>query len=78
MNFASDNTAGAHPAVLRALVDCNDGTMAAYGGDAVSLRAEAAIREVLNAPQAVVRFVATGTAANALVCAQLSPGYGRI
>ena len=78
MNFASDNTAGAHPAVLRALVDCNDGAMAAYGGDAVSLRAEAAIREVLDAPQAVVRFVATGTAANALVCAQLSPGYGRI
>jgi threonine aldolase len=25
-----------------------------------------------------VRFVATGTAANALVCAQLSPSYGRI
>lgn len=78
MNFASDNTAGAHPAVLRALVDCNDGAMAAYGGDAVSLRAEAAIREALDAPQAVVRFVATGTAANGLVCAQLSPSYGRI
>lgn len=78
MNFASDNVHGAHPAVMQALSDCNHGAMASYGKDEVTARAEAALREVLDAPQAVVRFAATGTGANALVCAQLSPSFGRI
>lgn len=78
MNFASDNAYGAHPAVLAALSACNDGAVPGYGADAVTAAAEAAIREVLGAPEAVVRFIATGTAANALVCAQLSPPGGRI
>ena len=78
MNFASDNAYGVHPAVLQALSDCNDGAVASYGADPVTARAEAAIRDLLDAPEAAVRFVATGTAANALVCAQLSPSYGRI
>ncbi|MFT4012301.1 MAG: beta-eliminating lyase-related protein [Paracoccus sp. (in: a-proteobacteria)] len=78
MNFGSDNVFGAHPAVLGALSDCNQGAMGSYGADPVTARAEAAIRDLLDAPDAVIRFVATGTAANALVCAQLSPSYGRI
>lgn len=78
MNFASDNAYGAHPAVLRALVDCGAGAMGSYGADPVTARAEAALRETLDAPDAVVRFIATGTAANALLCAQLSPGWGRV
>ncbi|MFN3526138.1 MAG: threonine aldolase family protein [Paracoccus sp. (in: a-proteobacteria)] len=78
MNFASDNAWGAHPAVLAALADANEGAVMGYGADPVTARACDAIRQVLDAPQAVVRFVATGTAANALVCAQLSPSYGRI
>lgn len=78
MNFASDNAYTAHPAVMAALADANSGAMMGYGADPVTARAEAAMRELLEAPEAVVRFVATGTAANALVCAQLSPGYGRI
>lgn len=78
MNFSSDNAWGAHPAVMAGLVACNDGAMMAYGADDVTRRAEAAIRAALDAPQAVVRFVATGTAANALVCAQLCPAGGRI
>ncbi len=78
MNFASDNAWGAHPAVLRALADCNDGAMMGYGADPVTARAEAVLREVLEAPGAAIRFVATGTAANALVCAQICPPYGRL
>lgn len=78
MNFASDNAWAAHPAVLAALADANDGAMMGYGGDPVTARAEEAIRAALEAPEAVVRFVSTGTAANALVCAQLSPPHGRI
>ncbi|WP_423211468.1 threonine aldolase family protein [Paracoccus yeei] len=78
MNFASDNAWGAHPAVLKALSDCNEGAVGSYGADPITARAEVAIREALGAPDAVVRFVATGTAANALVCAQLSPPWGRV
>lgn len=78
MNFASDNAYAAHPAVLSALSDANSGAVMGYGADQVTARAEDAIRDVLEAPDAVVRFVATGTAANALVCAQLAPSFGRI
>lgn len=78
MNFSSDNAWCAHPAVMAMLTQVNSGAMMAYGADEVTVRAEAAMREVLEAPEAVVRFVATGTAANALICAQLSPGFGRI
>ena len=78
MNFASDNAYTAHPAVLDALMAANSGAAMGYGADAVTAAAEAAIRDLLEAPEAVVRFVATGTAANALVCAQLAPSFGRI
>lgn len=78
MNFASDNSYTAHPAVMAALTQANSGPVMGYGADPVTARAEAAIRALLDAPDAVVRFVATGTAANALVCAQLSPPFGRI
>ncbi|ODT60174.1 MULTISPECIES: beta-eliminating lyase-related protein [Paracoccus] len=78
MNFASDNAYSAHPAVLAALSEANSGAVMGYGADPVTARAEAAIRDLLEAPDAVVRFVATGTAANALVCAQLAPSWGRI
>lgn len=78
MNFASDNVHGAHPRVLQALSDCNEGAVGSYGADPVTARAVAAYREILEAPDAEIRFVATGTGANALVCAQLSPSYGRI
>ncbi|WP_265499962.1 threonine aldolase family protein [Paracoccus beibuensis] len=78
MNFASDNAYAAHPAVMAALERANSGAMMGYGADPVTAEAEAAIRDLVDAPEAVVRFVATGTAANALVCAQLSPPFGRI
>ncbi|MDN5567894.1 MAG: beta-eliminating lyase-related protein [Paracoccus sp. (in: a-proteobacteria)] len=78
MNFASDNVHVAHPAVFAALMDANSGAVKSYGADPVTAAAQAAIRDLFEAPDAVIRFVATGTAANALVCAQLSPPYGRI
>ncbi|MBU2956746.1 beta-eliminating lyase-related protein [Paracoccus sp. 1_MG-2023] len=78
MNFASDNVRSAHPAVFRAMERANAGAASPYGGDDVTAEAVEAIRDLFEAPEAVVRFAATGTAANALVCAQLSPSFGRI
>ncbi|GAB7023320.1 threonine aldolase family protein [Salidesulfovibrio brasiliensis] len=62
-SFASDNNSGAHPAVLQALTDANDGFAKAYGEDPVTARAEALFREHFG-PQARTFFVTTGTAAN--------------
>jgi threonine aldolase len=49
-SFASDNTAGACPEVMEALRRANVGAAGAYGDDPVTRRAEALIREVVDAP----------------------------
>jgi threonine aldolase len=70
-DFASDNVAGAMPEALQALVDANAGFAAGYGSDHVGARAADLIRALLDT-DAEVRFVASGTAANALVLAALA------
>lgn len=65
-SFGSDNHSGVHPAILEAISEANSGHMPAYGGDPVTARARDLIREALEAPQAEVFFVFTGTAANTL------------
>lgn len=72
MQFASDNTAGVAPQVMAALMAANEGHVPSYGADAVTGAAIAKIRELFEAPEAAVYFVATGTAANALACAVLA------
>ena len=62
MNFASDNVHAAHPAVIEALVRANSGAAKSYGADHVTDQARAAIRELLEAPEAEVRFEATSVA----------------
>ena len=42
--FASDNNAGAHPEVLAALAEANDGHATAYGDDPWTARAEELLR----------------------------------
>jgi threonine aldolase len=69
-DFASDNTAPAAPEALDALVAANTGFTSGYGTDPVSARAADLIRELLDA-DAEVRFVASGTAANAISLAAL-------
>lgn len=78
MNFASDNCAGTHPAIMAAIAAANEGVVASYGEDALSHAARDALRALLDAPEAGVFFVASGTAANALSLAALTPPYGRI
>jgi threonine aldolase len=63
-DFASDNAAGVHPAVLAALAVANNGYAYPYGDDGWTERASARIRQALGAPTAEVLFVATGTGAN--------------
>ena len=69
-DFASDNTAPAAPEALQAVIDANQGYAAGYGADAVTARAADLVRAFLDA-DAEVRFVASGTAANAIALAAL-------
>jgi threonine aldolase len=77
MNFASDNAAGVAPAILQAIADVNDGFALAYGDDVVTRRVEQRFSEVFERDVAVF-LVPTGTAANALALAHLTPGWGAV
>ncbi|KQW83993.1 threonine aldolase family protein [Brevundimonas sp. Root1279] len=70
-DFGSDNTAGMAPAALQAIVDANDGYARAYGADDVTTRAADQIRRRLDA-DAEIRFVFSGTAANAICLSMLA------
>ena len=69
-DFASDNTAPAAPEAIEALVAANTGFTSGYGSDTVSAEGADAIRALLDA-DAEVRFVTSGTAANAICLATL-------
>jgi threonine aldolase len=78
MNFASDNTSGAAPEIMAALMRANDGYALGYGNDASMARARDLVREVFEAPDAAVYLVSTGTAANALALSVHCPPWGAI
>ena len=63
MFFASDNSGPAHPKVMEALARANEGYAMPYGADALMDEVRARIRDIFEAPDAVVYLVATGTAA---------------
>jgi threonine aldolase len=77
MNFASDNTAGIAPVILDAITRANDGDAPGYGADALTAAVEQRIREICEHEVAVF-LVPTGTAANAIALAQLSPPWGAV
>ncbi|KPF82278.1 threonine aldolase [Brevundimonas sp. AAP58] len=70
-DFGSDNTAGMAPAALQALIDANAGYARAYGADEITARAADQIRQRLDA-DAEIRFVFSGTAANAIALSMLA------
>jgi threonine aldolase len=75
--FASDNTAGAHPAIMQALLRCNADIKPSYGADDWTAHAEALLREVFETDCAVL-LVPTGTAANAISLAASAPPWGAV
>jgi threonine aldolase len=77
LRFLSDNTASACPEIMAALQAVNHGRVAAYGDDEWTQRLDAVFSEYFGT--AVRAFpVISGTAANALSLATLSPPYGAI
>ena len=77
MNFASDNAAGIAPEILAAIARANDGAALGYGNDAWTRRVEQRFAEIFEHEVALF-LVPTGTAANALALAHLSPPWGAV
>ena len=73
-SFASDNNAGVHPDILRALGRVNEGHVVGYGADPYTASAVAQFREHFGA-DAEVFFVFNGTGANVLSLQSLTRSY---
>ena len=77
MNFASDNTAGIAPELMAALARANEGFAIGYGNDALTRDVERRIGDFFEHEVAVF-LVPTGTAANALALAHVTPPWGAV
>jgi threonine aldolase len=77
IDFRSDNTGRAAPEILDALVRANSGTALGYGGDEWTAQLQDRFSELFEIRVRVFP-VATGTAANALSLAAISPSWGLV
>lgn len=76
-SFRSDNDAGASAQILQALADCNEGSAYPYGGDAWTAQVEAQLSSIFERELHVL-LVTTGTAANSLALAAMTPPWGSV
>ena len=72
--FASDNTVGICPEALAALVAANEGAVASYGEDKITVRVADRLREIFDC-SCEVFFVFNGTAANSLAVSTCCQPY---
>ncbi len=77
MDFRSDNVASVAPEIMAAIAAANVGPAAGYGDDEISQRLEPAYSELFETEVRVFP-VLTGTIANSLSAAVLSPPWGAI
>ncbi len=75
--FASDNNAGVHPAILKALTEINEGHTIAYGDDKYTSLAIGKLKELLGSNCSVF-FVFNGTAANVLGIGALTQSFNSV
>jgi threonine aldolase len=78
VNFSSDTSAPAHPAVLEALARANTGTEPSYGEDAVMARLRDILSGVFETEAFDFWITASGTASNALALSCFCPPHGAI
>lgn len=70
-NFQHDYAEGAHPDILKKLVETNLVQQVGYGEDEYSLQAKALIRQKVKNDKAAIYFVSGGTQANLMVISAL-------
>jgi len=76
-DFSSDTAAPAHPRILEALIAANEGNAPSYGDDRWTARLKECMSELFG--REVWTFpVLTGTAANAIALATITPPYGAV
>lgn len=77
MLFTSDNWAGVHPDIMAAIVRANGEPVPAYGADPMSEGTQELFSAVFDRPVQPA-YVATGSAANSLALACLTPPWGAV
>ena len=77
MDFSSDTSAPAHPAVIEALAEVNTGNASSYGGDDATARAKALLQDIFET-DLEIWMCASGTASNALALSCFCPPTGSI
>ena len=77
MNFRSDNESPAAPAILAAIQQANTGTAWAYAEDQWSERLDGAFSDLFETATTVVP-VSTGTVANSIALATVTPPWGSV
>ena len=75
ISFESDYTNGAHPEVLKGLVETNEGLTDSYGTDCYSASAAQKTGDACECPDAQVYFLAGGTQTNRVVISTLLKSY---
>ncbi|MCW0482256.1 threonine aldolase family protein [Gaoshiqia sediminis] len=75
--FASDNNAGVHPEILKAMASVNQGHMVGYGGDPVTEQAVNQFKKEFG-DDIDVYFVFNGTGANVLSLSSLTHSFNSI
>jgi len=75
--FASDNNAGVHPLIMKALNDVNIGHSIAYGDDPYTSSAIQSLQKIFG-PKSAAFLVFNGTAANVLGLNSLTKSYNAI
>jgi threonine aldolase len=78
MHFGSDNVVGASPQVMQGLMQANAaGAMSSYGEDEIAKDVESAFARIFET-DARVFLMSTGTAANGLALACMTPPWGEV
>jgi len=77
LNFRSDNESPAAPAIVEALLEANQGTAGSYAEDPWSERLDSAFSRLFGTPTTVLP-VSTGTVANSIALATVTPPWGSV
>ena len=67
LSFENDYNRGAHPEILRRLIETNMDMEVGYGNDSFCVSAREKIRQACGCPEAEVHFISGGTQTNAIV-----------
>lgn len=74
----SDNNSGISPEILQAIIDENNGDAEAYGRDDLTKQSEAVLQNAFENEDLKAFNLISGTAANSLIIATLSPTFGAV